>query len=123
MKKSLLWVLAAILICGASVFTACTEDNTDNPVKPAKTVDLATLTEAYTAQDGDILTGTLAKEIQISVAHGASITIEDVSINAASEVYKDGPLSGINCLGDATITLSGNNIIRSFFGSSCIDQG
>lgn len=114
MKKSLLWVLAAILICGASVFTACTEDNTDNPVKAAKTVDLATLTEAYTAQDGDILTGTLAKEIQISVADGARITIEDVSINAASEVYKDGPLSGINCLGDATITLRGNNIIRSF---------
>ena len=28
------WMLAAILICGASVFTACTIDNADNPVKP-----------------------------------------------------------------------------------------
>ena len=29
-----LWVLAAILICGASVFTACTGDISDIPVKP-----------------------------------------------------------------------------------------
>ncbi|MBR0263589.1 MAG: hypothetical protein IJQ60_06880, partial [Prevotella sp.] len=28
MKK---WMLAAILICGTSVFTACTSDNGDNP--------------------------------------------------------------------------------------------
>ena len=26
------WVMAAILVCGASVFTACTSDNGDNPV-------------------------------------------------------------------------------------------
>ncbi|MBO4564946.1 MAG: hypothetical protein J5720_05905 [Bacteroidaceae bacterium] len=34
MKKTYLWVLAAILVCGASVFTSCTEDNDDNPVQP-----------------------------------------------------------------------------------------
>ena len=33
MKKIMNWVLAAILVCGASVFTACTIDNADNPVK------------------------------------------------------------------------------------------
>lgn len=115
-KQQLQWMLTAILICGASVFTACTVDNIDNPVKPeqSKVIDLATLTEAYTVQDGETLTGTLAKEVQINVADGAHITIKDVSINAASEVYKDGPLAGIYCLGDATITLSGDNIIRSF---------
>ena len=32
MKKYLNWMLAAILICGASVFTSCSEQ--DNPVKP-----------------------------------------------------------------------------------------
>ena len=31
MKKLIQWVLAATLICGASVFTACTSDNSDNP--------------------------------------------------------------------------------------------
>ena len=25
------WVMAATLVCGASVFTACTSDNGDNP--------------------------------------------------------------------------------------------
>ena len=31
MNRMIQWMLAAILICGASVFTACTEDNADNP--------------------------------------------------------------------------------------------
>ena len=34
MQRMKLWVLAAILICGASVFTACTGDISDIPVKP-----------------------------------------------------------------------------------------
>lgn len=32
MKKMMNWVMAATLVCGASVFTACTSDNGDNPV-------------------------------------------------------------------------------------------
>ena len=32
MKRLYLWMLAAILICGASVFTSC--DSNDNPVQP-----------------------------------------------------------------------------------------
>jgi len=31
MRKIFNWMLAATLICGASVFTACTSDNDDNP--------------------------------------------------------------------------------------------
>lgn len=34
MTKRLLWMFAAILICGASAFTSCTDDNTDNPIEP-----------------------------------------------------------------------------------------
>ena len=34
MKKYFNLMLAAILICGASVFTACTSDSSDNPVTP-----------------------------------------------------------------------------------------
>ena len=33
-KKLLPWAMAAALICGASVFTACTADNADNPATP-----------------------------------------------------------------------------------------
>ena len=34
MRKFFNWMLTAILICGASVFTACTIDTSDNPVPP-----------------------------------------------------------------------------------------
>jgi hypothetical protein len=34
MKRMIHWMLAAILICGASVFTSCTSDTSDNPVTP-----------------------------------------------------------------------------------------
>ena len=118
MKKALLWMLAAILISGASVFTACTVDSADNPVipEPPKVIDLATLTEDYTIQDGEKLTGTMARDFHITVADGASITLEDVSINAEGIWNIDDSFAGIACLGDATITLSGTNVIRSING-------
>ena len=31
MKKMMHWVLAVTLVCGATVFTACSSDNDDNP--------------------------------------------------------------------------------------------
>ena len=34
MKKMVQWVMAATLVCGASVFTSCTSDTVDNPVQP-----------------------------------------------------------------------------------------
>jgi len=36
MNRMIQWVMAAILICGASVFTACTGDISDNPVIPSQ---------------------------------------------------------------------------------------
>ena len=33
MKKMYVWMMAAILVCGESVFTACTVDNADNPAQ------------------------------------------------------------------------------------------
>ena len=36
MRKIFQWALAAALICGASVFTACTSDTSDNPTEQAK---------------------------------------------------------------------------------------
>ena len=39
MKKLLNWILAAILICGASVFASCTNNISDNPVTPIEPVE------------------------------------------------------------------------------------
>ena len=39
MKKIMLWVLAATLVCGTSVLTSCTSDNDDNPIVPTEDVE------------------------------------------------------------------------------------
>ncbi|MBR1667345.1 MAG: glycoside hydrolase, partial [Bacteroidaceae bacterium] len=39
MKKLIQWVLAATLVCGASIFTACSSDEDDNPVVPTDEVE------------------------------------------------------------------------------------
>ena len=38
MKKVIQWVMAATLVCGSSLFTACVTDVVDNPVPPEKTI-------------------------------------------------------------------------------------
>jgi Leucine-rich repeat (LRR) protein len=38
MKKVIQWVMAATLVCGSSLFTACVTDNGDNPITPEKTI-------------------------------------------------------------------------------------
>ena len=39
MKQVKLWVLAATLVCGTSVFTSCSSDDDDNPVVPTDEVE------------------------------------------------------------------------------------
>ena len=87
------------------------------PTPAEQIVDLSTITSAYTAIDGDILTGTLGVGMQVSIADGATITLRSANIN------KDGNLSGtfhgIQCLGDATIILENNdNYVKASKGSS-----
>ena len=84
------------------------------PEAPAgNTVDLSTLTVAYEAQDGETLTGTLANNVQISIADGATVILNGVSINAEGD-WTSGNYAGITCLGDATIILSGTNTVKGF---------
>ena len=77
-------------------------------------VDLGMLTEDYTAYDGDILTGTLGKNVKISIANGATVMLRNVTINGVNNgAYK---WAGINCRGNATIILEGTNSVRGFHG-------
>lgn len=75
--------------------------------------DLSTLTGDYTAKNGETLTGTLANDVKISIADGATVTLNGVSINADGSSY-DSEYAGITCLGDATIILSGTNTVKGF---------
>ena len=78
-------------------------------------IDLGALTADYVAQNGDVLTGTLADKHQISIADGATIKLRDASINA-SNTWQDGNYAGLTCVGDATIVLEGStgNTVKGF---------
>ena len=78
-------------------------------------VDLSTLTENYVAKDGDILMGELKKNIKVSIADGATVTLRDLSIEGVKGEYGDKyPWAGITCEGNATIVLEGNNTAKGF---------
>ena len=77
------------------------------------TVNLSTKNSAYTAQNGETLTGTLASKVQISIADGATVILNGVNING-SGTWTTGNYAGITCNGDATIILSGTNNVKGF---------
>ena len=66
MKKIMNWVLAAILICGACVFTSCSKDE-DNPVIDPNGPTITTQPENVTYNVGD------TKYPKLSVAAKASV--------------------------------------------------
>jgi len=78
------------------------------------TVDLSTKNTAYTAQNGETLTGTLASNVQISIADGATVILNNVNING-SGTWTSGYYAGITCEGNATIILSGTNTVKGFY--------
>ena len=70
--------------------------------------NLSTINAAYTASDGETLTGTLGADVKISIADGATVTLDGVTINGThSTSYK---WAGITCLGDATIILKDESV-------------
>ena len=76
------------------------------------TVDLSNNT-AYTAQNGETLTGTLGSNVKISIADGATVILNNVNINGTNNsIYN---YAGITCEGDATIILSGTNSVKGFY--------
>ena len=86
---------------------------TSDAAPAGKTVDLSTLTADYEAKDGDVLTGTLANNVKISIADGATVTLDGVTINGVNDSKYE--WAGITCLGDATIILSGTNTVKGFY--------
>jgi hypothetical protein len=83
----------------------------------ASLVHLDQLTSNCTVVDGQTMTGTLANNVKISIADGATVTLDNVSINA-NGAWKSGDYAGINCLGDVTIILKDGttNEVKGFSG-------
>ena len=80
------------------------------------TIDLSEnfTTDIITAHNGDVLTGTLAQNVQISIENNATVTLQNVSINANGS-WTSGVYAGITCLGNATIILEGTNTVKGFY--------
>ena len=103
---------------GDKVLTADADGNYTVTVEKADIVITATVKMivtlsddmSYTAQDGDVLTGSTSGTVVI--ANNASITLNDVTING-----------GIVCLGTATITLVGTNSVTGLDDMAGIQVG
>ena len=78
----------------------------------APVTDLSTISADYTVSNGETITGTLAGSYKISIAAGATVTLKDMTIGGTDN--SDYQWAGITCLGDATIFLSGTNIVRVY---------
>ena len=77
-----------------------------------KTINLQYVSSDTVAKDCDTLTGTLAANVKISIADGATVTLRDATINGVHDW--DYEWAGITCLGNATIILSGTNTVKGF---------
>ena len=94
-------------------------------VKTFKVVDVSTLTVPdggthieYTAQNGDMLTGTIANYVLIRIAANANVALKNLTIDyvapSGSNYHFHNP--GITCIGNATIILEGTNKVKAFGG-------
>ena len=83
-------------------------------------VDLSGVTTDTIIRDGQTVTGTLSANVKISIEDGATVTLDNVTINGIDESgvppwqSSDYPWAGLTCLGDATLVLSGENTVNSF---------
>ena len=80
-----------------------------------QTYNLSEATANITLKNGDTATGTLAGNVKISIADGATVTLSGVSINADC-AWNNGNNAGITCIGDATIILADGktNVVNGF---------
>ena len=79
----------------------------------AKNVNLGWIEENKVLKDGMVVSGKLEKNCMISIADGATVTLRDATILGIDDV--DYMWGGINCQGDATIILEGENVVRGFY--------
>jgi len=82
-------------------------------------VNLANVSGPTTLQDGDIAIGTLANNVKISIAAGATVSLSGVNINDQT-AWVSGDNAGITCLGNATIILADGttNTVKGFDGTT-----
>lgn len=78
-------------------------------------IDLSTVTTDTIVPNGWTVTGTLGVNKKISIADGATVTLNGATINGVHDWSYQ--WAGLNCIGDATIILSGDNTVKGFHGN------
>ena len=80
----------------------------------AESVDLSTVTENKVLQNNDVVTGTLGANVRISIADGATVTLNGMTINGVND--NSYTWAGITCEGDAIIILAdgSENSVKGF---------
>ena len=73
----------------------------------AQYVDLSTKTANYEAQNGDVLTGQLPSNYQLTIAAGATVTLFNATVNYG----RGSGRPAVSCLGNATLVLKGSNTV------------
>ena len=83
----------------------------------ANRINLSTLTANTVVEDGMILTGKLLRNIKITIADGAKVTLDNVTINGADEYSCK--WAGITLEGDATLILKEDttNTVKGFYST------
>ena len=78
-------------------------------------LDLSTVTANTTVPNGCVVTGTLNGNYKISIAAGATVTLDNVKINEYGTLDL-ADYAGLNCLGNATIILKNGttNTVKGF---------
>jgi len=97
------FMFLALIVLGATGVWA--QNNT--------TIDLLTVTSDITVNNGYTLTGTLSANKKISIASGATVTLNNVTINGVDNGSYN--WAGITCNGNATIILVGENTVKGFY--------
>lgn len=87
-------------------------------VKMGGLLNLSAVTANVTAQDGDVITGTLntaSYPVKISIANNATVTLDGITINGVNN--SSYPWAGLNCQGNATIILKDGttNTVSGFY--------
>ncbi len=129
MKKLAVWLMLAVMIF-AAISGGCGGGSDNDSSEPEQTesinqdtgsdtgdydpneggkgtsgtgeIDLSKITADYIAKDGEILTGELGENANVSIADGATVTIRDVTMRV-----------GLTCQGSATLILDGTNYVTT----------
>lgn len=78
-------------------------------------VDLADVDDDVVVGGTTTITGTFSGTHKVSLANGATVTLSNVTIEGTSANSDEYKHAAITCLGNATITLVGENTVKGFY--------